>query len=365
MRRFFILIPFLAVTGLLPIGCGNSPTTAKSTLNTTATATPAFTYPFSMNVGQYMDFGQIYNSYCATWDPIPGQFYDVTGVAVNSDYLFIADDSESDIQMFDIHGRFIAWFYPCTSTGYRNISPKGMKTDNKGHLYVADYDWSTIDVYNINDIVPQTAQTATCNEVYAYASYGNTALSKCPTDVDVDTNGNMYVADPCYGGVYVLAPDFNYSTEPNEGTDVTAYTIAGTAGINNGYLSYPHGIAADPTGQNVYVSDANENVIQVYNGMLSSVGFIGDSSGAASTLLGQFDYPSSVRLDNQGNLMVADTDNGRVQRLTTGGKALNVIGASGPVQGDLYSPVYLAVDAGNNLYVSDNNVATVDIYSPQ
>ncbi len=366
-RLFSILI----VIGLLAVGCGNSPTTSKTSASATSTPTTSnsFTYPFLTNIGQYMEYGEIYNSYCG-YAPSPAQFYDVTGVAVGNNYIFVADDDMEDIEVFDTHGNFVTWFWPYNSAGGEDYSPEGLKADNKGHLYVANGNNSspTIDEFNISDIIAQTAQTLTCNEVYAFASYGNSAVSGCPYDVDVDSNGNMYVADACYDGIYVIAPNFNYSAEPNEGTNVIAYTQTGSAGINSGNLSSPYGIAVDPSGQKVYVADSGNNVIQCYNGNLNSTGFIGNPAGAASTVVGQFDYPEGVRVDNQGNLIVADTDNGRVQRIFPGGQpvtVLNVIGASGYVEGELYSPVCVAVDLNNNLYVSDNNVATVDVYSPK
>jgi DNA-binding beta-propeller fold protein YncE len=67
-------------------------------------------------------------------------------------------------------------------------------------------------------------------------------------------------------------------------------------------------------------------------------------------------------MDNQGNLIVTDTDNARVQRITTSGNVLNIIGTS-TGNGELYSPIHSAVDSNNNLYVTDNNLSTIMVYS--
>jgi sugar lactone lactonase YvrE len=304
-------------------------------------------------------------------------------VAVSGNYIFVSDPNVGGIQIFNSNGTPIGWFRAYDSDGWGldnevNEYPLGMKADNKGHLYVADADEGTVDVYNVNDVIAQTAQAGGCVPlINAFVSYGNSGLSDlsndgvCPEDVDVDNNGNIYVADPCFNGAYVYSPVINADTvnDPNDrfnaGSIVIAYSQSGSVSVNNGSVSSPNGIAVDPTGEHVYLADTENNVIQLYNGQLSSTGYIGNASGAAGTLAGQFDYPLGVRVDNQGNLLVADTDNARVQRLSPSGQLLNMIGTPNYNQGQLYSPTGLAVDSGNNLYVTDPNVATVDVYSAQ
>jgi hypothetical protein len=283
----------------------------------------------------------------------------------------VGDDSWDCIDIFDMNGNWVNFFWPYDSNGNSASYPEGMKISN-GKLYVADAYQDEINVYNVSDVVAQVAQTLGCNYVYAQGTYWNSSTGCTPEDVDVDSSGNMYVADYCSGptgAIYKIAPDYNYSTEPNEGTDVVAYSTSSAAAVtyNGGYLYNPYGIAVDPTGQHVYATDWSNNVIEVYNGGLTATGFIGDSTSAASTVAGKFDGPWGIRLDNQGNLLVVDNGTSlgypRVQRLTTGGSVLNILGASTTVSGALYSPAYVAEDSNNNVYVSDENIATIDVYS--
>ena len=349
------------------MGCGSS--SNPTTSNSNPSSGSSFSYPFLANFGYYMEGGELTNPsvFCGGTIPAPGGFYDPTGVAIGGGYIFVGDDSEEDIQVFDMNGNYVTFFWPYDANGFFDSSPEGMKVSN-GRLYVANADKGYVDVYNIPDIIAQTGQVNDCNSVDAYGSYWNPASFSEVFDVDVDNNGNIYAVD-AYAGtnstglITVFAPDFNNGQEPNWGDDVIASTSTGVTGIHSGQLYYPFGIAVDPSGQHVYVADSDNNVIQVYNGVLASKGFIGDAAGASSTVAGKFDYPVGVRLDNQGNLMVADEDNARVQRLSTSGSVLNVIGATVTVNGGLYSPAYVAVDPNNNLYVSDQNVGSVFVYA--
>ncbi len=367
MRRFWLLA-LLAVVAFLPLGCGSSSNPTSSAKSSSSGS--SFSYPFVSNFGFYYgtNYDDLYNSYCGFYFPEPGGFSDLTGVAVGNGYIFAGDDDWGDIQVFDMNGNYITFFWPYDSEGNEEMDePEGMTVANN-RLYVADSDWGYVNVFNIPEIISQAAQTQNCNYVVAYGTYYDAGDSD--SDVAVDSKGNMYVSDWDFNTVYVIAPDF-YTTgtdgDGNWGDDVIASTSTGVTGINSGNLNDPSGIAVDPAGQHVYVGDYDNNVVQVYsyNGgaTLTSTGAIGSPTGAPSTLTGQFDGPWGIRVDNQGNLMVCDTGNARVQRLTTSGSVLNIIGSSETAAGGLYSPEYLAVDSSNNLYVTDENVATIDIYA--
>ena len=340
-----------------------------------------------MNLGSYMVNGPVTNNSlpsCNTYpnpypgQPAPGGFFVPVGVAVGDGYIFVSDPEMEAIQVFDMNGNYITYFWPYTSYGYEDETPLGMKVSN-GNLYVANADQGNIDVYQIPSIVSQSNVSQGCNVVYAYASYWNNNSGCGPTDVDVDSFGDMFVADGCSysytGAVYVIAPDLNWDTSStcgyscdyaNEGTDVKYTTEYGAPSIDGGYIDFDGigSVAVDPGGHHVYVGDAYNNVVQIYDGSLNSKGFIGNPTGAPSTQTGQFDFPIGVALDNQGNLLVADAYNGRVQQMTTSGKVLNIIGATQTL-GELYSPTFLTVDSNNRLYVTDTNTATVNIYSGQ
>jgi sugar lactone lactonase YvrE len=68
---------------------------------------------------------------------------------------------------------------------------------------------------------------------------------------------------------------------------------------------------------------------------------------------GQFDFPRGMTVDGAGNILVADTSNGRIQKFLPTGAFLSVIGRPGRNEGELQEPNGLAVDGSGNIYVAD------------
>jgi sugar lactone lactonase YvrE len=68
---------------------------------------------------------------------------------------------------------------------------------------------------------------------------------------------------------------------------------------------------------------------------------------------GQFDFPRGMTVDGAGNILVADTSNGRIQKFSPTGAFLSLIGRPGRNEGELQEPNGLAVDGSGNIYVAD------------
>jgi DNA-binding beta-propeller fold protein YncE len=68
---------------------------------------------------------------------------------------------------------------------------------------------------------------------------------------------------------------------------------------------------------------------------------------------GQFNFPRGLAVDNAGNILVADTNNGRIQKFSPAGVFLSVIGRTGQGPGEFLEPGGIAVDSGGNIYVAD------------
>jgi DNA-binding beta-propeller fold protein YncE len=68
---------------------------------------------------------------------------------------------------------------------------------------------------------------------------------------------------------------------------------------------------------------------------------------------GQFDFARGIAVDPSGNVLVADTNNGRLQKFTPAGVYLNIIGTPGRNPGQFKEPNGIAVDSRGNIYVAD------------
>ena len=68
---------------------------------------------------------------------------------------------------------------------------------------------------------------------------------------------------------------------------------------------------------------------------------------------GQFDGPTGIAVDANGNVLVADTNNGRIEKFSTTGGFLSSMGIKGTGYGQLGAPNGIAIDRVGNIYVAD------------
>jgi len=142
-------------------------------------------------------------------------------------------------------------------------------------------------------------------------------------------------------------------------------------------LAIPLGTAVDASG-NIYIAEALMNRVRrvsATSGIVTTVagtgtaGFSGDGGPATAAMMST---PSAVAFDRAGNLYIVDFDNNRVRRvdaasqiITTfaGGGNAGFLGEGGPATAADISPVAIALDASDNLFISDpvsNRVRRVD-----
>lgn len=188
------------------------------------------------------------------------------------------------------------------------------------------------------------------------------ARFKYPYGLAADAQGSLYTADSIGFTVRRIRPDGTVST------------LAGAAG-ERGYLDGPgasarfgrmnnYSLVLD--GQNnLYLTDFDGHTLRrvAADGMVSTVaGSPGqpgsvDGSGAEA----RFRQPMSVIRDSQGNLYIADFGNHTIRKVTPAGVVSTFAGAAGQpggldgigVNARFAFPAGLAVDAADNLYVSE------------
>lgn len=123
----------------------------------------------------------------------------------------------------------------------------------------------------------------------------------------------------------------------------------------------PTGIAVSREG--VFLADTRSGDIKIYN----QAGTYRSSIGGAGSEPGQFSDPRGIAIGPNGELVVADTGNNRIQvftyneELSSWGLA-NAFGRRGSASGDFESPTAVAVNSGGYIYVADTGNNRVQIF---
>src|SRR5690606_24697619 len=74
-------------------------------------------------------------------------------------------------------------------------------------------------------------------------------------------------------------------------------------------------------------------------------------------------FPTGLRLDARGNVVVADSGNGRLVLLSPQGQPLQTMGKEGSGDGELNLPMDVAVARDGTLYVADTMNHRVAIFA--
>jgi DNA-binding CsgD family transcriptional regulator/sugar lactone lactonase YvrE len=247
-------------------------------------------------------------------------------------------------------------------------APNGIAVDTAGNVYVAG--GARIRRIGRDGEITTVAGTG----VFGYSGDGGAAIlaqvstSYGPwgsTGIAVDDAGALYLPDSFSQRVRRIGPAGAITTIAGSG-------VAGFAGDGGAAtaaeLNQPRGVAVDDHG-NVYVAEAGGNRIRRIDaagviGTFAGTGQPGSSGDGGKARDATLNGPEAVALDRSGNLLVADTVNNRIRRITTDGVITTVAGSGqfgysgdgGPaVKAELALPRGLAVDRGGVLYIADSD----------
>ena len=237
--------------------------------------------------------------------------------------------------------------------------PTGLALDGAGDLYISDF---------FNNRVRKVTPGGTISTVagdgiprFNGDGQGTTASLAFPSHLAIDTNGNVYIADLGNHRIRKLTPGGAISTVAGNGTS----GYAGDGGLaTSASLNAPRGVAVDSAGR-IYIADTSNNVVRRVDtsGVITTIagngimGFGGDGSSATAASLAQ---PQNVWVDTAGNVLIADTLNHRIRKVTNG-TITTIAGTSGGFSGDggvataaaLDHPFNVIADSSGNIYISD------------
>ncbi|MCD4747963.1 MAG: hypothetical protein K8R59_01210 [Thermoanaerobaculales bacterium] len=177
--------------------------------------------------------------------------------------------------------------------------------------------------------------------------FGTTGASRLgvPLGVEVASDGRIFVASSGKGEI-VAFDDMG--------------DVVGVYG-RGGQLQNPTDMALHPGGEKLYVADSKAHEIVVFNLKTGKRSFAFGQRGKGE---GDFSFPTALVFGPEGDLLVVDQLNSRVQLLSEDGEYLDSFGDLGVGFGNFVRPKDVAVTADGLIMVTDaafNNVQIFDI----
>jgi uncharacterized protein (TIGR03437 family) len=229
--------------------------------------------------------------------------------------------------------------------------PGSIVVDSSGNIYFADSG-----NHRVRKISNGTISTIAGNGTAGYSGDGaaaTAAMLNNPVGLAFDSSGNLYIADAANSVIREITTNGNITTFAGDNSLGAGYTGDGAA-ATSAQLDDPVAVAVDSSG-NLYIADANNNVIREVSG-----GNITTLVGGVATF-GQLHFPDSVVVDQNGNLFIADTVGRRIVEFS-GGNFIVVAGNESygyngdgipAIQASLFDPMSVAVDPSGNIYIAD------------
>jgi hypothetical protein len=260
-----------------------------------------------------------------------------------------------------------------TATFYK---PTGVASNGYSNLYVADQANHVVRKIGYTGIITTLAGNDTAGNTGDYGPADKARLNN-PVGVAVDAFENVYIADYYSNVVRKVSTSGIITTIA--GTGVAGYSGDGGP-ATSAELYYPYGVAVDGSG-NVYIADANNNVIRQVNAAggittIAGTGFgaglglghgaySGDGGAATNARL---NFPEGVAVDNYGNVFIADANNHVIRKISTSGTISTVAGSGvrgysgdggAALAASLDFPSGIAADGLGNFFIADQGNNTV------
>ncbi len=297
--------------------------------------------------------------------------------------LYIADRDNHCIRKVDTHGTITTIAGNGTAgfsgdggkaTDAMLNLPSGVVIDDKRNIYISDRSNDRVRVVNSEGIITTIAG----NGIDGYKGDSGPAtqaqLSK-PFGLALDKKGNLYIADRGNNRVRKVNPQGIITTVAGDG----GFFYMGDNGpAYRASIAGPTDVVVDDNGT-LYIADRNNNRVRAVDtqGMIRTVAgtgqqdYNGDSEVARDTNLY---LPFGVALDQDDKLLIIDRSHYRIRRVdprrgtvitVAGNGAKMFAGDGGPATGaSLSFPHGIVVDKNDNLLISDKGNYRIRRVSP-
>ncbi|MBI4807611.1 MAG: tetratricopeptide repeat protein [Nitrosomonadales bacterium] len=346
------------------------------------------------------------------------------GIAVHEGVVYVADTGNERIQLFGINGVFLTTLALSGSAGmekeYKLGEPADIAVDTEGRIYVRDEDTKTVKVYGPNGAylraLPKTGKPVALyvaedgiyvadegsfailkydfdfNLAYSFGSNGEgKAQFKSLSGLAVDKAQQVYVGDSKKSLIDAFVVEAGKALEPlpkaagrasvkwlesipaeveqlawdgketfyavskdKKGLQmIRKGAVAGSIKLDDMQLS---AVTVDKTGAIWVLDSQGRRAVKLDESGKVLLTFGSSGSGA-----GQFRDPAAIAVSTSGMVFVADRSNHNVQIFRGDGVFLNAL--NGENSGKLSTPVSMAFDQRDNLYILDESRKTILAYS--
>ncbi|MFI5173091.1 MAG: IPT/TIG domain-containing protein, partial [Chitinophagales bacterium] len=226
-------------------------------------------------------------------------------------------------------------------------TPFGIAVDTQGNVFVTIVNSHIIKI-DVNGNVTTLAGSTVAGDVNGQ---GANARFRIPLGIDVDKDGNLYVADVLNYKIRKITPNGTVSTLAG-----STYGHKDGTGANAQFLS-PDNVFVDADG-NVYVSDAARIRKVTSDGQVSTVAGSVHGYRDGTIANAEFGNINGMVKDAAGNLYLADEGNYVVRRIAPDGTVVTVAGSTfgyldGPGSTALFSqPLGMTMDASGHILLT-------------
>lgn len=240
--------------------------------------------------------------------------------------------------------------------------PSGLALDAAGNLYIADRNQHRI------------RKIDTTGKITTIAGFGDGRFTgdgraatladlNGPRGIAVDSSGSIYFADTGNHRIRKIDAAGNISTVVG-----TASGYDGDGGpAKNARLNAPEDLVFDADG-NMYIADTGNSRIRVVNkqGIIETFagsGDIGNGGDGFRAILADFNQPAGVKIDKDGNIVVADRGNDRIRVIRPDGNMIRTLVAPAQVTSGfktpgIRSPARIYVDPSSGVILIPESGAT-------
>jgi sugar lactone lactonase YvrE len=218
------------------------------------------------------------------------------------------------------------------------VEPNGIAVDSNNLVYIADSKVRAIFIVNV-----ETGE-------YSMIKNGSDARFQWLIGLAIDDGDRLFASD--IGKRHVVVFDKNHKVE---------------GAISEG-LTAPGGLAIDNENRLLYVADAEQDLVLVYDAdppfkLIRKLGKPGTEH--TSTEPGEFAKPSGVAVDQDGNVYVSDTWNNRIEAFDADGRFIRTFGEAGDGPGYFARPKGISIDGDGHIWVADALQNRVQVFTPE